>query len=465
MIKNTTFSFLIMLLFCSFNLVAQSAGPVYIVGRSYYQSPGEAFRNAKDGDRIEVKAGTYNDVGILYANNVTIVGVGVRPVIDAKGIIAEGHGIWVIYGNNTTLDNFEMLNEDNGLRGDAAWDQAAVYLKGNNLTMRNMYIHNNMQGFFNQTNSGNTCNLLFENSVFDYNGDGGGHSHNLYVNHNITNLTMRGVWSRNCNGGHIFKNRAFQSNVQGCMFTDPKGVSLNWFIDYPNGGQHTFVGNIVEHNNTNPGSTMLAFGEDVPNPGPNQLIIAQNTFINDGNGQFLDKLQLVTPTIKQNIFVGLNAPFMAENQVASKSDLENAAGYNYRIAKPNQGTMNYSSCAYADTANTSIRVDSLYGGYSRKTKTSINSIPNSGIKSIPTSADFKLLPNGQIVISSQISQKIDISAYSMLGKQIDHLNVFVSEGIVLASLPEISKFPVGNYLIHFSYGSHSACLNYIKCFD
>jgi hypothetical protein len=366
MIKNAALWLFMILFICSFKLVAQSVGPVYIVGHAYYHTPGEAFRNARDGDRIEVKAGIYKDVGIIYANNITVVGVGGRPVIDARGIIADGHGIWVICGNNTTLDNFEMLNEDNGLRGEAAWDQAAVYLKGNNLTMRNMYIHNNMQGFFNQTNAGNSCNLIFENSIFDFNGDGGGHSHNLYVNHNITNLTMRGVWSRNCNGGHIFKNRAYRSDVEGCLFTDPNGVSLNWFIDYPDGGQHIFVGNIVEHNKANTGSTMLAFGEDTPNPGPNQLLIAQNTFINDGNGQFLNKLQKVTATIKQNIFVGLNAAVIPENQVASISDLEKGSGYNYRIAKPNQGTMNFARYAYADSANTIKRVDSLYGANSFK---------------------------------------------------------------------------------------------------
>ena len=353
----------IFLLLNDINIYAQTGNSVCIVGGTCYNTPSEAFAKAKNGDSIKISAGTYNDVGILSASNVTIIGVGGKPIIDAKGKIANGHGIWIINENNTTINNIEMLNEDNGLRGDAAWDQAAVYLNGNNLTMRNMYIHNNMQGFFNNTNAGTTCNLLIENSIFDFNGDGGGHSHNLYVNHNITKLTMRGVWSRNCNGGHILKNRAYSSDIQGCLFTDPKGISLNWFIDIPDAGSHIFVGNIIEHNNTNNGSTMLAYGEDVPNPGPNYLLIAQNTFINDGNGQFLDKIQTVTPIIKQNIFIGTNAPTITNNQIALKTDLINPSKYNFRIANPNQGTVNYASYTYIDSASFVNRIDSLYGAY------------------------------------------------------------------------------------------------------
>ncbi len=344
-------------------------GPVRIVGRASYRTPSEAFKNAKDGDRIEIQAGKYNDVGILRANNVTVVGVGGRPIIDGKGAIADGHGIWVIDGNNTTLDNFEMLNEDNGLRGEAAWDQAAVYLKGNNLTMNHMFIHDNLQGFFNRTKSGDTCDLIITNSIFDTNGDGGGHSHNLYVNHNITNLTMRGVWSRNCIGGHILKVRAFRSDIQGCLFTDSKGLSLGWFIDFPDGGNHKFVGNIVEHNNGNPGSTMLAFGEDVPNPIPNYLLIAQNTFVNDGNGQFLDKIQKVTAIIEANIFVGSNAPTIVHNQIAPKSELNNPTAFDFRVPNPYQGTINFAAFAYADGAKSTSRTDSVYGGYFPATAT------------------------------------------------------------------------------------------------
>ena len=348
------------------NAPAEEAGPVHIVGGEYYQTPSQAFQNAKDGDRIEVRDGTYNDVGVLKASNVTVVGVGGRPKIDGKGKISDGRGIWVIYGNNTTLDNFEIVNEDNGKRGEQAWDQAAVYLRGNTLTMRNMHVHDNMQGFFNETHTGSTCNLTVENSIFERNGDGGGHSHNLYVNHNITKLTMRGVWSRDCKGGHIVKVRAHESDIQGCMFTDVEGISLGWFLDFPNGGNHRFVGNVVARKSTK-GSVLLPYGEDkFDNPDPHRMLIAQNTFVNDGDGRFFE-IRHITADIQQNIFVGPNSNDknnqVGNNQVVEKSRLRNPKEYDYRIAEPKNGSIGYASFAYESPASFKARSDSEYGGY------------------------------------------------------------------------------------------------------
>ena len=345
------------------DLIAQTNGPVCIVGRGFYNTPSQAFANARDGDRIEIQAGTYHDVGVLKANNVTVVGINGRPQIDGQSKIADDRGIWVIYGNNTTLDNFEMLHEDNGKRGEAAWDQAAVYLVGNNLTLRHLYIHDNMQGFFNATRAGSQCNLTIENSIFALNGDGGGHSHNIYVNHNITILTMRGVWSRDCRGGHILKVRAFESDIQGCLFTDPTGISLNWFLDFPDGGRHKFAGNIVEHDNPNPGSVLIAYGEEgLLNPAPHTMLIAQNTLINDGNGTFF-KIQHLTASLRENIFVGLNAPVDTGNQVVAKEALANPVEYNYRFAKPDQGSTNFADFMYETPASSVSRKDLYYGGY------------------------------------------------------------------------------------------------------
>jgi len=343
-----------------------TSGPVRIVGRGCYDAPSQAFANARDGDRIEIQAGTYHDVGVLKANNVTVVGINGRPQIDGLSKVADGRGLWVIYGNNTTLDNFEMLNEDNGKRGEAAWDQAAIYLMGNNLILRHLSIHDNMQGFFNATRAGNQCTLTIENSIFARNGDGGGHSHNIYVNHNITKLTMRGVWSRDCRGGHILKVRAYESDIQGCLFTDPDGISLNWFLDFPDGGRHKFAGNIVEHASRNPGAVFIAYGEEgLLNPAPHEMLIAQNTFINDGNGGAF-KIQHVTPGVRQNIFAGKGAPADAGNQVVSSLALENPGQFNYRVTKPAEGTTNFAAFMYEHPAGSVPRSDSQDGAYSAK---------------------------------------------------------------------------------------------------
>jgi hypothetical protein len=295
-----------------------------------------------------------------------VVGVGGRPRIDGKDRTSDGRAIWMIYGDNTTLDHFEFVNEDNGKRGHDAWDQAAVYLRGNHLTVRNLYVHDNMQGFFNETRTGNTCNLTVENSIFEHNGDGGGHSHNLYVNHNISKLTMRGVWSRDCRGGHILKVRAHESDIQACMFTDMDGISLGWFLDFPNGGNHKFVGNVVARRSTK-GSFLLAYGEDrFDNPAPHRILIAQNTFVNDGNGQFFN-VRHINAEIQENILVGPNTDDekndVGKNQVVDRSKLKNPQKDDYRVAEPQRGPASYATYAFEPPASFTSRGDSEYGGY------------------------------------------------------------------------------------------------------
>lgn len=188
----------------------------------------------------------------------------------------------------------------------------------------------------------------------------------LMANHNITKLTMRGVWSRDCRGGHILKMRAFESDIQGCMFTDPNGISLNWFLDFPDGGQHKFAGNIVEHKSKNSGSVLIAYGEDgLLNPAPHKMLITQNTFINDGDGTFF-KIQNVTPDVSENVFAGKNASTDAGNQTVTKQALENPAEYNFRITKPDQGITNYANFMYVQTANSVGRNDTSFGAYDPK---------------------------------------------------------------------------------------------------
>jgi hypothetical protein len=74
-----------------------------------FDRPSAAARVAKNGDVIEIAAGTYEgDVAIWRQNNLTIRGVGGRPHLEADGEYAEGKGIWVIKGRNATVENVEF---------------------------------------------------------------------------------------------------------------------------------------------------------------------------------------------------------------------------------------------------------------------------------------------------------------------------------------------------------------------
>ena len=75
-----------------------------------YAKPCAAIAAAGHGDTIEVDAaGNYDgDVCTWTKNGLTLRGVNGRPHIRAAGQHAQGKAIWVIAGNDTTIENVEM---------------------------------------------------------------------------------------------------------------------------------------------------------------------------------------------------------------------------------------------------------------------------------------------------------------------------------------------------------------------
>jgi hypothetical protein len=96
-----------------------------------FAKPSEAAAIAQDGDIIEIDAGVYpGDVAKWWANNLTIRGVGGYAHLRADGQHAEGKAIWVIKGDNTTIEWIEFS-------GATVPDQngAGIRQEGDNLTI------------------------------------------------------------------------------------------------------------------------------------------------------------------------------------------------------------------------------------------------------------------------------------------------------------------------------------------
>jgi hypothetical protein len=103
------------------------------------ERPSAAAQIARDGDTIEIDAGTYpGDAAVWRANRLTIRGVGGRAHLRADGAEAEGKGIWVIKGNDTTIESVEFsgakVPDKNG---------AGIRQEGSGLTVRNCHFHDN----------------------------------------------------------------------------------------------------------------------------------------------------------------------------------------------------------------------------------------------------------------------------------------------------------------------------------
>src|SRR4051794_716989 len=72
-----------------------------------YSTIGAAVAAAKDGDTINVDAGTYTNDYASITKNVTLQGVGGMVKLVSTGLIPNGKGTFIVNGN-VTINNFEF---------------------------------------------------------------------------------------------------------------------------------------------------------------------------------------------------------------------------------------------------------------------------------------------------------------------------------------------------------------------
>jgi MYXO-CTERM domain-containing protein len=301
---------------CAFTLLAFSspalAATLQVGPGKPYAKPCDANKDAKDGDVIEIDAaGDYTgDVCQWSQNNLTLRGVNGRPKIDATGVsIPNGKGIWVFYGDTTTVENVELsgaqVPDANG---------AGIRHQGLNLTVRGCYIHDNQDGILgaplaNGQPADGQGEVLIESSEFARNGAGDGQSHNMYLNH-YAKVTLRWSWSHSSNVGHLLKSRALQTFVIANRLSDDESTNVSYEVNLPNGGTAFVIGNVIEQGadpNGEENGAIIDFGSEGPVSG-SALFVVNNTIINNRakGGTFVQVNSGVsTPTlVRNNILVG-----------------------------------------------------------------------------------------------------------------------------------------------------------------
>lgn len=264
-----------------------------------YETPCRAIGAAMAGDTIQIEAGgAYSgDVCGWRTNDLTIVGINGRPKIDPAGRSAQGKAIWVVSGNNTTIENIEftgaIVPDHNG---------AAIREEGANLTMRNCYLHGNQEGILAGDNP--TSQILIESTEFADNGYLDGHSHNIYINH-IAQFTHQYSYSHDAISGHLVKSRAAQNFILYNRLTGELGTS-SYELDLPNGGRSYIIGNVIEQGPRTENSTIVAYGEEGATNPDSELYFVNNTVVNNrSNGTFLNIGPDLPPALVQNnLFIG-----------------------------------------------------------------------------------------------------------------------------------------------------------------
>ena len=337
-----------------------------------YRKPCQAIATARPGDVIEIDArgNPYRgDVCAWSTNHLTIVGVHGRAHLEAADQSSEGKAIWVIAGNDTTIENIEFsgarVPDQNG---------AGIRQEGANLLLEHCYFHDNQEGILAADNPASS--IVIDSSVFARNGAGDGYSHNIYINH-VRSFTLRYSYSTDARVGHLVKSRALRNYILYDRLTGEQGTD-SYELDLPNGGLSYAIGTVIEQGTNTQNPNMLAYGEEGDLNPDSRLYAVNDTFVNDlhrGDSIFVGP-QVTDPVFAENDISTGSTAFVSQSDartphdcITSRPGFEDPARYDYSL-KPSSpcrtvgvrpGSANGFSLAprfqYVQTATHTTRTD------------------------------------------------------------------------------------------------------------
>jgi len=267
--------------------------PLTIDANTIYVGPSHSFTSFQelynanvvaDYDTILVEADLYQGDNCLFvweADNLYIKGINGTPTLDAADKYIWGKGIWVVAGNNTTIENFVFTGakvpDNNG---------AGIRLDGGTLTVRHCLFDHNEMGILTNNSDGD---ITVEYCEFSNNGYGDGFSHNIYVN-SVNSFTFRYNYTHHSVIGHTLKSRAKVNIIEYNYFTDGIDGNSSRLIDLPNGGMSIIQGNYLEQGPLAENINFIGYGlEGYYDAAFNHLYVNHNTLVNlkTTNGLFL----------------------------------------------------------------------------------------------------------------------------------------------------------------------------------
>lgn len=303
-------------------------GQLVTVRGKNFTSVSAAAGFAKDGDLVEFAATTYHDDGAVWPqHNLTLRGVGGRAHMEGGAV--AGKGIWVIQGNNVTVENIEFSNASVDDRNGAG-----IRHEGAGLRVRNCLFRDNENGIL--TNNSQVSEVIVENSEFSGNGDGSGQTHNMYIGQ-IKSFTLRGSYSHHARVGHNVKSRARTNFILYNRIMDETTGTASYAVDLPNGGISYLIGNQIQQGPLSENSGIVSFGAEKVLSDVNEIYLVNNTIVNDmSNGLFL----YVVPGAREvkvinNVFAGPGKlptwKTMSGNVHVDKAALKDASNYDYHL--------------------------------------------------------------------------------------------------------------------------------------
>lgn len=297
-----------------------------------YPTPSAAAARAQDGDTIEITAGEYpGDVAVWSANRLTIRGVNGLAHLAANGKSAQQKAIWVIRGDDTTVEQIEFsgcrVPDRNG---------AGIRQEGANLVVRHCSFHDNENGILTSPNP--ASDILVEFTEFHHNGHGDGYSHNLYIGA-VRRFTLQFCSSHHVKVGHLVKSRAQTNFILYNRLEDGADGTSSYVIDLPNGGQSFIIGNLLQHGRRAENGTVISYAAEGAKNAVQELYVVNNTCLQQRSpaGSFLRVVgQAPTVRVINNLIVGtptvLSGPgLVTNNLVTDQPGFVDAAHQDYRL--------------------------------------------------------------------------------------------------------------------------------------
>ena len=158
-----------------------------------------AVAAARNGDIIEVNAGTYTNDFVTVSANITLIGVGgivnmiaTEPPTNLKGIITVDA--------SCTIENFSFsgaaIDDADGGNG------AGIRYEGGNMVLDNDSFQGNQNGLLAFPVLGLPSNtIVLNDDTFNANGSGTGYTHNAYIGA-VNSLTVTNCIFEQANVGH-----------------------------------------------------------------------------------------------------------------------------------------------------------------------------------------------------------------------------------------------------------------------
>ena len=296
---------------------AAGSGETLIVGPGQYQSIEAAIDVARNGDTIEVQAGTY--VGnILLNKQIILAGLG-RPVLRGEGV----GSVITTTADSCVVKGFVI--EHSG--GDLTREDSGILLRSSNNQIEDNELHDILYGVYLY---GSHSNILRRNRIRGRSeleeGDRGAGLHlwnspDNIIEDNIISDERDGLYIQSCNGNQIRRNRV--SNLRyglHYMFSDRNVFEDNFFSNNVAGAAIMYSNHIEFRRNAfvhNRGfsSFGILFQECT------ELLAEENFIIDNATGIFMEALRKTTfrhNTIANNdvamqIFSSSDANVFTEN--------------------------------------------------------------------------------------------------------------------------------------------------------